>query len=29
MLERLDADGITRRVEDYRVLRRRAASEPQ
>jgi selenocysteine-specific elongation factor len=29
MLERLDADGITRRVEDYRVLRRRAAAEPQ
>jgi len=26
MLERLDADGITRRVDDYRVLRRRAAA---
>ena len=28
MLERMDADGITRRVGDYRVLRRRAAAEP-
>jgi len=27
LLERMDADGITRRVEDYRVLRRRAAAE--
>jgi selenocysteine-specific elongation factor len=26
LLERMDADGITRRVEDYRVLRRRAAA---
>ena len=28
LLERMDADGITRRVDDYRVLRRRAAAEP-
>ncbi len=27
MLERLDADGVTRRVEDYRVLRRRGAAD--
>jgi selenocysteine-specific elongation factor len=27
LLERMDADGITRRVEDHRVLRRRAAAE--
>ncbi len=27
MLERLDADGVTRRIDDHRVLRRRAAAE--
>ena len=27
LLERMDADGTTRRVDDYRVLRRRAAAD--
>ena len=28
LLERMDADGTTRRIDDYRVLRRRAAADP-
>ncbi len=28
LLERMDTDGTTRRIDDYRVLRRRGAAEP-